>query len=216
MKNPSKDSLNVLIVDDHWSVRDGVKFLLKNREKIFHIEISEAENGKQAIDQVAKHDIDLVILDYQLPDMDGAEVAQRILAIKPGIKILALSNYNEVSNIEKMTAAGVHGYVLKDTSARDFLTAMETVIKGQFYYSNQVSAKLFEERRREMQKITLSTREMEVLTLLAEGNTSSDIALQLSLGKSTIDSHRKHLLTKFDVQNTTSLLKAAHEKGFLP
>jgi len=215
MKDALKTKLKVLIVDDHWMIREGIEQMLKDQRKYYHFDIKEAENGKQAIKKASEEDIDLIILDYQMPDMDGAEAAEKILAIKPLVKILALSNYNEFPNIEKMTKAGAHGYILKNIGASEFLKAVETVMSGKPYYSNEVYAKLFEERRRDWQKITLSSRELEVLQLIAQGKTSSQIANQLSLEKSTIDSHRNHLLAKFNVRNTASLLKAARDRGLL-
>lgn len=215
MKGRSEKKISVLIADDHWMIREGIEQMLKGQGNYYHFDITEAENGTQAIKKINQRDIDLVILDYQMPDMDGAEAAEKILAIEPLIKILALSNYNEFSNIEKMIRAGAHGYILKNIGAGEFLKAVETVMSGKPYYSNEVYAKLFEERRRDWQKITLSSRELEVLQLIAQGKTSSQIASQLSLEKSTIDSHRNHLLAKFNVRNTVSLLKAARDKGLL-
>jgi len=207
--------LKVLIVDDHWMVRDGLKQMLKIQKKDYHFEVTEAENGKQAIEKVTRREFDLVILDYQMPDIDGAETAERVLALRPGTKILALSNYNELSNIERMTAAGAVGYILKNIGAPEFLTAIEKVMKNESYYSIEVYSKLFEERRQQWQMITLSKRELEVLKLLAQGKTSNQIAGILSLEKTTIDSHRRHLLSKFNTPNTISLLKTAHDRGLL-
>lgn len=214
-KLPEKPTLQILLVDDHWMVRDGLKIMLKTLKEKYCFKITEAENGTQAVEKVSKTDLHLILLDYQMPDMDGAAVAQKILAINPLIKILALSNYNELTNVEKMMAAGAHGYILKNIGRADLLSAIRTVMDGGTYYSNAVYAKLFEARQRNWQNVTLSSRELEVLQLIAQGKTSSQIAKQLSLEKSTIDSHRSHLLSKFDVKNTVALLKAAFERGLL-
>jgi two-component system nitrate/nitrite response regulator NarL len=217
MKNsPDIPFLYALVVDDHWMVRNGLRHLLKTQKGRYHFKISDAENGTQALEKVSKKDFDFVLLDYQLPDMDGAVVAEQIHAINPCTKILALSIYNEFSNVEKIMAAGAHGYILKNIGANELLAAIQVILKGQSYFSNEVYAKLHEARRINWQNVTLSSRELEVLQLLAQGKTSSQIATQLSLGKSTIDSHRSHLRAKFNVRNTVSLLKAASDRGLLP
>jgi DNA-binding NarL/FixJ family response regulator len=214
-KLPQNPVLQVLIVDDHWMVRDGLKLMLKAPKKKYRFKIAEAENGTKAIEKASKNDFDLILLDYRMPDMEGAAVAEKMLAINPLVKILALSNYNEVSNVEKMIASGAHGYILKNIGPADLLAAIRTVMGGGSYYSNEVYSKLFEARQRNWQKVTLSSRELEVLQLIAQGKTSDQIARQLSLEKSTIDSHRSHLLAKFEVKNTIGLLKEAFERGLL-
>lgn len=207
--------LHVLIVDDHERLRNGLKLELKAQKKSYQFKIADAANGLQAIEKISKNDFDLVLLDYEMGELTGAEVAEKIFKIRPGIKILALSNYNDLSKIEKMKEAGAHGYILKNIGTAELLTAIRTVMGGKPYYSNEVYAKLFELRQRNGQDITLSNRELQVLKLIAQGKTSLQIARLLTLEKSTIDSHRRHLLSKFDVNNTASLLKVAHARELL-
>ncbi len=205
--------VKILLVDDHWMVRDGLKHMLHAQRKLFQFDIAEAENGPQAIEAILSDDFDLAILDYQMPGMEGGEVARKMLANKPGIKILALSNYGELSNIEKMIAAGARGYILKNIEPAEFLKAIQTVLAGKVYYSNEVYNRLLDSSRKNRNKemIALTDRELEVLRWVALGKTSSQIAEALSVEKSTIDSHRNHLLIKLNVKNTASLLKKAYE-----
>jgi len=205
--------INILIVDDHWMLRQGLKHILNTQKKAGRFRIEEAENGKDALAKIRQTDFDLVLLDYEMPGLNGAEVARQMLAFKP-LNILALSNYDELSIIEEMRDAGIKGYILKNIEPADFLKAIKVVLAGKTYYSNDVYARLLDgekgSAKRPKPASELTRRELEVLQMIVQEKTNAEIAEALSIEKSTVDSHRHHLLGKLQARNTAGLIKAAY------
>jgi DNA-binding NarL/FixJ family response regulator len=157
-------------------------------------------------------------MDYQLPKMNGAETTRSMLACKPNINILALSNYDESVYIKNILRAGAKGYVLKNIDADELVKAITTILRGKNYYSNDVAVKLIDVNdnvsgNKGYIKILsgekLSEREIAVLRFINEGYTSKQIADKLFLGKRTVDKYRQRLLEKMNVSNTAGLLKQA-------
>lgn len=123
-------------------VRGGIRFMLESENDEYQLIITEAETGEDAIEKLIKNDFDIVLMDYQLPNLTGAETTQRMLLYKSETKILALSNYDEYSYITEMLNAGAKGYVLKNIGPEELTNAIEKIINGGKYYSNDVSVKL--------------------------------------------------------------------------
>ncbi|MDB5277290.1 MAG: two component LuxR family transcriptional regulator [Ferruginibacter sp.] len=212
--NKNKPLIQVLIVDDHKMVRDGLKVMLASLNNTILFKVREADNGADAIAKVNRQHFDLLILDYQLPGMSGADIIYRILRFKPEMKILALSNYDELSYIQSMMDAGARGYVLKNIEPAEMLNAVKTILSGGFYYCSEVAVKLIHFTDDQNARIwqageKLTRREREVLQLIALEMTNEEIAHQLSVAKRTVDSHRQHLILKLQVRNTAGLMKAA-------
>lgn len=212
--------LRILIIDDHRLVRDGIKTMLETQSANYDFDISEAENGEDAIEIIKNRDFDIILVDYQLPKMNGAQTVEQILFYKPKSKILALSNYDEYTYITNMIKVGVKGYVLKNISPNELIKAVETILLGKKYYASDVSGKIIDsEEKREQEKrnarIRITRRQSEVLKLVATGMTNDAIAKQLSLSKRTVDTHRQNLLLKLDVHNTAALIKKATELAML-
>ena len=209
----------LLIVDDHQVLIDGIKALFEKNEEIDIC--AEALSGQAAIDAISQQEIDIVMLDINLPDKSGIEVCQLMKQQQPDIKIIALTMHNEAGYITKMTKAGVDGYVLKNAGKTEMINAIQTVMSGERYFSKEVTeallAGLHKPRKPKssdfIQKLT--RREKEVLKLIIEENTTEDIAKQLFIGKTTVISHRKSLLRKLNAKNTAGLVKAAYEFGLL-
>ncbi|MBL7919584.1 MAG: response regulator transcription factor [Bacteroidia bacterium] len=212
--------LRILIIDDHRLVRDGIKTMLETQSANYDFDISEAENGETAIEIIKNRDFDIILVDYQLPKMNGAQTVEQILFYKPKSKILALSNYDEYTYITNMIKVGVKGYVLKNISPNELIKAIETILLGKKYYASDVSGKIIDsEEKREQEKrnakIRITRRQSEVLKLVATGMTNDAIAKQLSLSKRTVDTHRQNLLLKLNVHNTAALIKKATELAML-
>ncbi len=214
-KEESKAMIQILIVDDHKMVRDGLKVMLSTLKKQLPNHVTEAESGEYALKKLNKQDFDLVIMDYQMPGLTGAETILRMLRFKPGLKIIALSNYDEMPYIQNMLDSGAKGYILKNIDPPQLLLAIRTVMDGKQYYSNEVATKLLEGAKKE--KINslwevnqLTKRELEVLKLIAMELTNEEIAAKMSIGKRTVDSHRQNLLNKLHAKNTVGLIKAAY------
>ncbi len=209
-----KRTIKILIIDDHRMVRDGLKVMLSSLDSHWQFKITEAASGEEAMHKLDRMIFDLVIIDYQMPGLSGAETVQRILRFKTGIKILALSNYDELAYIQSMMEAGARGFVLKNIEPAEMYNAIKTILAGKVYYSSDVAIKLLDpghEKNIDKNKIShlLTSREKEVLQMIAMEMTNDEIAARLYLAKRTIDTHRQHLITKLQVKNTAGLVKMA-------
>jgi DNA-binding NarL/FixJ family response regulator len=214
MLNNDIQKVRLLIVDDHQMVRDGIRVMLESQNKTYTFVITEAENGEDAIKNVLKYDYDIILIDYQLPKMTGMETVEKILLYKPTTKILALSNYDELTYINNMLKAGVSGYILKNVEPVELIAAIKTILNDKVFYSNEVAIKLIENKKRtasSIDKYSLTKRELEILKLIIAEKTNDEISSLLCIAKSTVDTHRQNLLNKLGVKNTVGLTKIAIE-----
>ncbi len=218
MNNMKK--IKVLIVDDHKMVRNGIRTMLETPDKKYKFLLQETENAEEGIEKAKKGMFDVIIMDYQLPRCNGADATRMILTSNPEAKVLALSSYDEYMYIDNMLKANAKGYVLKNISRDELIHAIETIMSGGVYYSNEVALKLisFENsndakkkssRLDEEKEGILSKREIEILKLIAEEYTNEEIANKLFISKRTVDTHRQNLLNKLNVKNTAGLVKCA-------
>ena len=212
--------IRLLIIDDHQMVRDGIRVMLESKENFFRFEIDEAENGEIAIQKILKKDFDIILIDYQLPGMSGSETLQRIRLYKKDIRVLALSNYDELSYVKSMINEGANGYILKNIEPSQLIHAIQSVLAGTPYYSNEVALKLIDSAKNSdkavnTRKSGLTKRELEVLKMIAQEMTNDEIAKSLFISKRTVDTHRQNLLNKLNVKNTAGLIKAAYEFNLL-
>ena len=180
--------INVLVIDDHKMIRDGLKLMLASLIKFQLFKLVEADSGEDAIKKISKTSFDVVIIDYQMPGLSGAETIQRILRFRPKMKILALSNYDELSYIQSMMDAGAKGYILKNIEPAEMLTAIKTILADKLYYCNEVAVKLIdaaEDKKisKEKAKKILTRREIEVLQLIAMEMNNEEIARKLFVAK---------------------------------
>lgn len=214
--------LNVLIVDDHEMIRDGLRYMLESEESSNNFKIDDANDGESGIDKALSNFYDIILMDYQLPDIDGAEAVKRIVNKKPGTKILALSNYDEYAYITNMMESGAKGFILKNVTPTELQKAIETVLNGKNYFSNEVALKLMQPhysnviatkpkklKTSAQVKQLLSERELQILALVAKEFTNEEIAGQLNISKRTVDTHRNNLIRKVGVKNTVGLVKFA-------
>src|SRR2546423_5429541 len=202
-------------------VRDGIKIMLESREDYLRFEIDEAENGEMAVQKILKKGFDIVLIDYQLPGMTGTETVKQIRLYKKDIKVLALSNYDEFSYVNSMVNEGANGYILKNVDPSQLVQAIQSVLAGSSYYSNEVALKLIDSAKNldnksiNAQKNRLTKRELEVLKMIALEMTNDEIAKGLFISKRTVDTHRQNLLNKLSVKNTAGLIKAAYRLNLL-
>ncbi len=206
--------INVLIVDDHQMVVDGLRTMLESQADKYPFRISEASNGEDAIAKVRKHEFDIVLMDYQLPGMTGAQAVYEILIYKPGTKILALSNYDEYKYVTHIMEAGAKGYVLKNIGPSELILAIEKIISGKAHFSDDIHRLLLNKKGNENPALgnkQMTKRETEVLPLIADGMSNKEIAQKLHIEKRTVDAHRQNLLKKLNVKNTAGLVRKAIE-----
>jgi DNA-binding NarL/FixJ family response regulator len=208
--------VDILIVDDHKVLRQGLKKMLSSLKKYLNIQIAEADSGAQAILKINQKDFDLIIMDYKMPDTSGLETIRRIRRFKSRMKIIILSNYDDLVFVESVREAGAKGYLLKDIEPDELLKAINTVLAGKIYYSNEIALKLLEsnENQKTSNRIAtakLTKRELEILKLIAMELSTAAIAEKLFISKKTVDSHRQNLLHKLKVKNTAGLVKAAYK-----
>ena len=209
--------IKLLIVDDHQIVVDGLRALLDGEADQF--DILAANNGASALKLVAQESIDIILLDINLPDINGFEVAKTIKTEHDHIKIIALTMHDDATYIAKMVKNGVDGYLLKNSGKEQILLAINQVLKGGRYFSPEVTDKLLAraqpktKRRGMIQKLT--RREKEILTLITEELTTEDIAKKLFISPTTVISHRKSLMRKLNAKNTAGLVRAAYEFDLL-
>ncbi len=220
-----ENKISVFLVDDHEIIRDGIKSLIGSYENINVI--GEAGSGREAISQLKNLNADVVLMDIQMPEMNGIETAEKLLKLKPKLKIVALSMHNEEAYILKMLKIGAMGYLLKESGRDELIRGIETVNSKQKYLSNMVSMKLINsflddklkpnvvEGRKEVSFEMFTEREVEILKLLTVGFTSQQISEKLSISRRTVDTHRRNLFQKARVKNSVGLVNFAFEHGLV-
>ena len=210
--------INVIIADDHQMFIDGIKSLLINEPDIEII--GEALNGKQVLEKLENAPCDLVLMDINMPVMDGIEATSKLKEKFPQVTVLILSMFNEKEMSTRILEAGAAGYILKNTGKAELIKAIHHVVDGSTYYSNAVTDTIMaslrpgakDEDENELE-IPLTRREMDVLKLIVHEGTTSEIADQLHISTHTVETHRKNLLAKLQVRNTAGLVKWAIANG---
>ncbi len=198
------EKIQVLIVDDHPMVIEGMRSLLSNLD--FVGIAGTAVNAFEAVALLKTRPVDVAIVDINLPDVNGIELTAKIVKEFPRVKVLAMSTFKERSYISRMIQSGASGYLIKSASADEIAEAVLTAYEGKLYLSLDVNAI---DRSVTAEPPILSRREKEVLEHIAEGLTSPQIAEKLFISLHTVDTHRKNILTKFNVNNTAALIKLA-------
>lgn len=201
--------INVFIIDDHPMVIEGIKALLNATDGI--TVIGSATDAFAAMDFLKSNNADVVLLDINLPEVSGLDLCPELKAKFPNIKILGLSTFKERSFISRMIAQGASGYVLKSASQEELIEAIQQAYHGKMYLSMEVAQIMVQADAPKPQIPILTSREKEVLALIAEGLTNNQIASQLYISPLTVDSHRKNLLAKLNVKNTAAMIKMALE-----
>ena len=206
--------IRLFIVDDHPVVIEGIHSLLQNERDIEWA--GHAMNAASCLGFFVNNTANIVLMDISMPGMDGVELCATMKEKYPGIFILGLSTFNQGLYIKKMMENGASGYILKNSSKEELLKAIHTATDGGIYFSGEVGEALKEYQRSSRTQLPqISPREKEILGLIAEGYTNTQIAEKLFLSSFTVDSHRKNLLAKLDVKNTACLIKLAVERKLI-
>lgn len=217
MKSPLLP-LNILVADDHRLITDGISKLIEGEAMIGNV--ITAQNGKEAVDIVLESDIDCVIMDINMPVLNGLEATRIIKKGKPSVKVIVVSMLSDASIVSKMLKAGADGFLNKDTGKEELLKALERVSGGEKYVSTAISNNLLTHlsdsgiQTQEAER-PLTPREVEIVKLIAEGLTNKEIAGRLFLSTVTVDTHRKNILAKLHLKNTASLVKYAVDHKLL-
>ena len=215
----------IFLVDDHAIVRDGIRALLAQEPGLEVV--GEAGHGQELLDQLPTTPANVVLLDINMPVLDGLATTQRLHAEYPDIKILVLSMLNHERYIGQLFNAGAHGYILKSADKGEILIAIQTVANGKQFLCSELGLAMLhkvlakEEHNEPAEPIELkkpgqlTRRETEILRLLAEGLTTSEMAEKLFTSKRTIETHRQNILEKTQTKNTAALIKLAMTQGLL-
>lgn len=199
--------IKIIIADDHQLFRNGLRILL---EAFDNFEIcGEAVNGAEVLKILENTDCDLVLMDIDMPVMDGIDATRESMAINPDVKIIALSMYGEEEYYHRMVEAGAKGFLLKDSDINEVKEAIVNVHNGGNYFSQELLQHVIRKirsRETETKHANLSTREKEILYNICEGLSNQEIAERLFISKRTVDKHRANLLSKTNSRNTASLI----------
>lgn len=204
----------IIIVDDHQVFRLGIKSLIV-KEQIAEI-IAEASNGNEFLDLLNEHNPDMVLMDIGMPQMDGIEATQKALQKNPELKILVLSNFGDEIHYFKIIQAGAKGFVLKTSGINELKSAIEKVLEGESYFSNELLRKIIANINTNSSangKLAIDNkptkRELEVLQLVSMGFSNDEIADKLNISVTTVKGHRSNLLLKTGTKNTAGLIMYA-------
>jgi DNA-binding NarL/FixJ family response regulator len=196
--------IKVFIVDDHYMVIEGIRSLLHDDSGLEWV--GHAMNAESCLAFLRNYLPDVMLMDVNLPDKSGIELCREVKEKHPSVFVIGLSTFNQQSFIQKMMDNGASGYVLKNATRDELIEAITTVVHGKTYLSFEAGKTL---QKIKDSPVVLTRREKEVLELIAEGLTNNEIASKLFIGTTTVDTHRKNLLTKFDVKNTATLIRLA-------
>lgn len=202
-----KNRLKIFLVDDHNLFREGLKFLLSNNE--YYSDIYEAENGKILLNKLSKLKPDIILMDIEMPIMNGIEATKETLKLFPDMKIIALSMYSDENYYSDMIDAGAKGFLLKNSKFEDVQNAINDVHNGKNYFSPEILETIVKNlNKKKHRKINtdLSEREIEVLYNICKGLSNNEIADLLFISKRTVDKHRENILLKTQTKNTAGMV----------
>src|SRR5438132_8876633 len=213
--------ITVLLADDHVVVRQGLRALLIAEGDIEIV--GEADNGRQAVQLVKKLLPNIVVMDIAMPGLNGLEATRQITRTVPSTKVLILSSYSDDEYVQQLTGAGATGYVVKQTAANELLKAIREAHKGNAYFSPAIARRLRDQCREafvsgqpaKRRTDHLTTREAEVLQLIAEGRANKQIAAELCISIKTVEKHRQQVMNKLNIHDVAGLTRHAISKGII-
>jgi DNA-binding NarL/FixJ family response regulator len=210
----------IVLADDHTVVRKGLRLLLESVPN-FQV-LADAADGRRCVALVEEHQPDVVVMDIAMPILNGIEAARQISAKSPNVAIVFLSMHSDEAYVIKSLKAGARAYLLKDSAENDLINAVKAVSEGKSFFSPAVSKMLAEDYMRQMQEHgiedsfdLLTTREREILQLLAEGKSNKEVAGLLNLSLYTVETHRSNIFQKLNLHSTADLILYAVRKGVI-
>lgn len=214
-------SIRTLLADDHMIVREGLRSLLLADGGIEVV--GEALNGREAVDMTKALKPDVVVMDIAMPLLNGLEATRQILSAVPGTKVLILSAHSDDAYIDRVVAIGAAGFLIKQTSAQILAKAIREVVAGKTFYSPQVQKRVRDHYHASdkvggllLKKATgLTSRELEVIQLVAEGQANKQVAAGLNISIKTVEKHRQHLMDKLNIHDTAGLTRYAIARGII-
>ena len=208
-------TISVLIADDHKIVREGLKFLIGNSSGMEVV--GDAENGRVALSMAKKLQPSIVVMDINMPELNGIDATSRLIELLPRTKVIALSMYSSKRFIQSMFKAGASGYLLKDCAFAELVFAITSVYSDKKYLSPMLVGMLIQDYMGQVGTIEaepgLTLREREVLQLIAEGISTADISKRLHLSVKTIETHRRRIMEKLEIRSVAGLTKYAIREG---
>lgn len=210
------DALRILIADDHEIVREGLRTILE-RQPGWSV-CGEASSGREAVSEAIRLQPDVTVMDISMPELNGLDATQRIIEKIPGARILIISAHDSERLVRQMLSSGARGYMLKTDAGRDLTTAVETIAKGRLFFTASASNVVLGDYHRrsvepgEVPSISpssLTSREREILQLLAEGRTNKEVAEQIRTSVKTVENHRSKIMAKLHFHSLTDLVRYA-------
>ncbi len=211
------DKLNILVTDDHTLFRRGTMMLLESFDEVGMVD--DAENGKEAIEKLEEGNFDLILLDLEMPVLDGWETAKKVVSKFPELKIIMISMHDSLQIISDLIEIGVHSYLLKNADPDEVHKAIRSVTNNDFYYNQLVSKALHKKVQKDglnkgvARRADISPREIEILQLICQELTMKEIGEKLFVSEQTVHTHRKNLMKKTKAKNAVGLVKFAFQNG---
>src|SRR6185436_10569040 len=213
--------ITVVLADDHTIVRQGLRLLVESADDIKVV--AEVDNGREAVQAAKRLKPDVVVLDVVMPTLNGVEATRQITKEVPETKVLILSSYSDDERVLQLIEEGATGYLIKQTAGNDLLLAIREACKGNAFFSPSISKRLLQQRREtfasggtvKKRGNTLTTREAEVLQLIAEGHPNKQIADQLSISIKTVEKHRQQVMNKLNIHDIAGLTRYSISKGII-
>lgn len=214
-----EEALTVILVDDHPFVREGIRSFLSDQPG-FEV-VAEASSGEEALRVAEECEPNFILLDINMPGLNGLELVGQLRKLVPESKILILTVHNSREYVLHVARSGAHGYILKEAPPEELLQAMNSIQAGQKYYSSAVSSYVFDEYEsrntaRKLDPRALTPREVEVLILSARGKSVKEISEELNITTATAQTYRSRIMEKLEIHNIPGLVKYALQKGYIP
>ncbi len=213
------ENVKVLLADDHKIVRDGIKLMLQSQAGINVVD--EAGNGLEVLNKLEVNIVDLVIMDINMPEMDGIKATKEIREKYPETKVLALSMSNDELHIRQMIQAGASGYIMKSAGRSELKSAITSIMEGKHYFSDEANQSIMmdlvkgKNKSKTPEIVHITDRELEILELIVKEHTNQEIAKKLFISSRTVDAHRRNLLQKTGARNTAGLVKYAFQHNLI-
>jgi len=210
-----RKTINIIIADDHTIFLEGITALISS--KYINV-VANCKNGQEVLDFLKEQEVDLVISDINMPVMDGITLVKKITKLYPKTKTMMLSMYEERHIINKAIKAGANGYMSKNAGKKDILNAIENCMKGEkvtFKRQSTFTQKSIQNTNKSIKEISLTNRERQILKLITQEATNTDISLSLNISKRTVEAHKKNIFLKLGVKNTIGLIKIALKSKLL-